>query len=89
MWVTHDTTGQPSPSPSTELLNYLRQIADHPDVPDTVQADAREYLQYLEGAPSGSGALTGEARMNMAASAALQHGREVVRRLPRPRYGAA
>ena len=89
MCVTHDTTGEPRPSPSTELLDYLRQIVNHPDVPDTVQADAREYLHYLEGAPSRSGALTGEARVNMAPGAALQHGRQVVRRLPRPRYGAA
>jgi hypothetical protein len=87
--VTHDRPGEPSPSPSAELLDYLRQIVNHPDVPDTVQADARDYLQYLEAASSDSGSLTGEARMNMAVSAARQHGREVVRRLPRPRYGAA
>jgi hypothetical protein len=36
-----------------------------------VKADARDYLQYLEAAPSGSGSLTGEARLTMAATAAL------------------
>ncbi len=89
MCVTHDTPGEPRPSPATELLDYLRQIVNHPDVPDTVKADAHEYLQYLEAGPSGSGSLTGEARMNMAVSAARQHGREVVQRLHPPRYGAA
>ena len=89
MCVPRNTTGEPRPSPSTELLDYLRQIVTRPDAPDTVKADARDYLQYLEAAPSGSGSLTGEARMNMAVSAARQHGREVVQRLHRPRYGAA
>src|SRR3712207_9316055 len=56
--VTRDTPGEPRPSPSTELLDYLRQIVNHPDVPDTVQADARDYLEYLEAASSGSGGLT-------------------------------
>ena len=56
--VTHDTPGEPRPSPSTELLDYLRQIVNHPDVPDTVQADARDYLEYLEAASSGSRGLT-------------------------------
>ena len=55
--MTHDTPGEPRPSPSTELLDYLRQIANHPDVPDTVQADARDYLEYLEAASSGSDGL--------------------------------
>jgi hypothetical protein len=56
--VTDDTSGEPfSPRP-VELLNYLRQIANHPDAPDTVQADARDYLEYLEAASSGSGGLT-------------------------------
>ena len=87
--MTRDTPGEPRPSPSTELLDYLRQIVNHPDVPDTVKADARDYLQYLEAASSGSGLLTGEARMNMAVSAARQHGREVVQRLHRPRCEAA
>jgi len=34
---------------SVELLNLLRRIADHDNVPDTVQADARDYLDYLSG----------------------------------------
>ncbi len=76
----HDST-----SPSPELLNLLRRIADHDDAPNTVQADARDYLKYLEAASSGSGSLTGEARLNLAASVALHHGREVAERLPRPR----
>ena len=63
----------------------LRRIADHDDAPDTVQADACEYLQYLEAASSGSGSLTGEARLTLATSAALQHGREVAERLPQSR----
>ena len=87
--MTRNTTGEPRPSPSTELLDYLRQTVNHPDVPDTVKANARDYLQFLEAAPAGSKSLTGEARMNMAVSAARQHGREVVQRLHRPRYGAA
>jgi hypothetical protein len=78
-----------SPLPSEELLNRLRRIADHDDAPDTVQADARDYLKYLEAASSGSGSLTSEARLTMAASAALQHGREVVARVPRPRCGTS
>ncbi len=86
--MTHDSISEPSPPPA-ELLDYLRQIANHDDVPDTVQADANDYLQYLEAASSGSGSPTGEARMNTAVSAARQHGREVVQRLPRPRCGAA
>ena len=87
--VTHDTPGEPRPSPATELLDHLRQIVNHPDVQDTVQADARNYLEYLEAASSGSGSLSGEACLTMAATVALQHGREVVQRLPRPRYGTA
>jgi hypothetical protein len=67
------------------LLDLLRRIADADDASDTVQADARDYLQYLKAASSGSGSLTGEARFNLAATAALQHGSEVVQRLPRPR----
>ncbi len=87
MYVTHDNTGEPVPLPSDDLFDLLRRIADHDDAPDTVQADARNYLQYLEAAPSGSGSLTGEARLTMAATAA-QHGREVVQRVPRPRCGS-
>jgi hypothetical protein len=83
VWVNRD-----SPLPSDELLNRLRRIADHDDAPDTVQADARDHLRYLEAASSGSGSLTSEARLTMAATAALPHGREVVARVPRPRCGS-
>jgi hypothetical protein len=79
--VTHDNTYGPLSPPSDELLNRLHRIADHDDAPDTVQADARAYLKHL----SGSGRLTREARLTMAATAALWHGREVVQRIPRPR----
>jgi hypothetical protein len=85
--VTHDNTYGALPPPSDELLDLLRRIADADDAPDTVQADAREYLRYLEAASSGSGSLTGEDRLTMAATAALWHGREVVQRVPRPRCG--
>ncbi len=85
--MTHDNTyGPPSP-PRDDLLDLLRRLADHDDAPDTVRADARTYLEYLEAASSGSGSLAGQARLTMAASAALQHGREVVARVPRPRRG--
>ncbi len=86
--MTDDNTSEPLPPPSDDLLNRLRRIADHDDAPDTVQADARDYLAYLEAASSGSGSLTGEARLTMAATAALWHGREVVQSLPRPRCGS-
>ncbi len=82
--VTHDSTSGPLPAPPAKLLNLLRHITDHDDAPDTVQADARDYLQYL----SGSGWITGEARLTLAASTALQHGREVMQRVPRPRCGS-
>ena len=85
MCVTHDTTSEPPSPPPDELLDLLRRIADRDDVPDTVQSNARDYLQYLEAASSGSGSLTGEARLTMAATAARQYGRDVVQRLPRPR----
>ena len=82
--MTHDgTSGLPQP-PSDDLLDLLRRIADHDDAPDPVRADARDYLRYLEAASTGSGSLTGEARLNMAASVALHHGREVAARLPQP-----
>ena len=80
-WCTTNTSEPPSPP--AELLDLLGRIADHDDVPDTVQADARDHLQYLEAAPSGSGSLTGEARLTMAATAALGHGHEVGQRIPR------
>ena len=83
--VTHDNTHGPLPPPLDDLLDLLRRIADHDDAPDTVQAAARDYLAPLEAASSGSGSLTGEARLTMAATAALWHGREVSERLPRPR----
>jgi hypothetical protein len=83
--VTHDgTSGLPQP-PCDDLLDLLRRIADRDDVSDTLRADARDYLGYLEAASTGSGSLTGEARLNMAASVALHHGREVAERLPQPR----
>ncbi len=82
----HNTSEPPSPLPA-ELLDLLRRIANHDDAPDTVQADARDYLEYLEAASSGSGALTDEARSTMGATAALQHGRESVQGVPRPRRG--
>jgi hypothetical protein len=85
--VTHDGTYGPLQPPSDDLLDLLHRIADHDDAPDAVQADARDYLQYLEDASSGSGSLTGEARLTMAATAALWHGREVVQRVPRPQCG--
>ena len=86
--MTHDNPyGPPSP-PRDDLLNLLRRLADRDDVSDTLRADVREYLRYLEAASSGSGSLSGEARLTMAATAALWHGREVVRRVPRPRYGS-
>ena len=86
--MTHDNTYGPLPPPPAELLDLLRRIADHDDAPDTVQADARDYLKYLEAASSGSGWLTREARLNMAASVALHHGREVAERSPQPRWGS-
>ena len=79
--MTHDSAYGPLSPPPAELLDLLRRIADHDDAPDTVQADARAYLKHL----SGSGRLTGKARLTLAATAALWHGREVVERLPRPR----
>ncbi len=85
--VTHGSTYGSLQAPSDDLLDLLRRIADHDDAPDTVQADARDYLRYLEAASSGSGSLTGEARLTMAATAALWHGREVVQRVPRPQCG--
>jgi hypothetical protein len=87
VYVHRHSTSEPLPLPSDDLLGLLRRLADRDDVPDTVRADARDYLAYLEAASSGSGSLTGEARLTMAATVALQHGREVVQRLPRPWYG--
>ena len=86
--MTHDGTHGPLQPPSDDLLDLLRRIAGHDDAPDAVQADARDYLQYLEATSSGSGSLTGEARLTLAATAAVWHGREVVQRVPRPRCGS-
>ncbi len=71
----------PSHRPSDELLNRLRRIANHDDAPQSLQADARDYLQYLEAAAFGSGRITGDARV----TGDLQNIREVVEGLPRPR----
>ena len=81
-------TIKPVPLPSDDLLYLLRPLPYRDDVPDTVQADARDYLEYLEAASSGSGSLSGEARLHMAATAALWHGREAVERVARPRCGS-
>jgi hypothetical protein len=89
VYVHRLSTSEPVPLPSDDLLDLLRHLAYRDDVPDTVRADARDYLEYLEAASSGSGRLTGEARLTMATSAALWHGREVVQRIPRPRCGTA
>ena len=62
---------EPVPPPSDDLLDLLRRIADRDDVSDTLRADTRDYLAYLEAASSGSGSLTGEACLTMAATAAL------------------
>ena len=83
----HDAS-DPIPLPSDDLLDLLRRIADRDDVSDALRADAGDYLEYLEAASSGSGSLSGEARLTMAATAALWHGREVVRRVPRPECGS-
>ena len=53
--MTHDNASEPVPLPPAELLDLLRRLADDDDAPDTVQADARDYLRHLEAAPSGSG----------------------------------
>src|SRR3712207_8736201 len=43
--VTHDTPGEPRPSPSTELLDYLRQIVNHPRSEEhTSELQSRQYL---------------------------------------------
>ena len=89
VYVHSHSTSEPLPLSSTDLLDLLRRLAYRDDVLDTVRADARNYLEYLEAASSGSGSLSGEARLTMAATVALQHGREVAQRVHRPRYGAA
>jgi hypothetical protein len=61
--VTHDNTHGPPSPPSDGLVNLLRRIADHDDVPNTTHADARNYLHSLEAAAFGSSPVRGEARM--------------------------
>jgi hypothetical protein len=56
--VTDHTSSEPFQPPSTELVDLLRQIANHDDVPGTIQADARDYLQYLKAASPGLGGRT-------------------------------
>ncbi len=51
--VSHDNAAQPPSPPREELLDLLRRIADHDDVPDTIQADARNYLRSLQAAAFG------------------------------------
>ncbi len=87
--MTYDNPSEPLAQPPAELLDLLRCIADADDAPDTIQADARDYLAYLKAASSGSGSLTGEARSTPAATAGLQYGREVVQGVPRPRCGTS
>ena len=69
VYVTHDTSGEPFPPPSAGLLDYLRRIANHDDVPDTVQADARDYLRHREAASAGSISVTAEPRVTVADTA--------------------
>jgi hypothetical protein len=82
--VTQHNASETLSPPSDDLLDLLRRIADRDDVSDALRADAGDYLQYLEAASTGSGSLTGEARLNMAASVALHHAREVATRLSQP-----
>jgi hypothetical protein len=89
VYVHRHSASEPLPLPSDDLLDLLRHLGYRDDVPDTVRADARTYLEYLEAASSGSGSLSGEACLTMAATVALQHGREVVQRVPRPWRGTA
>ncbi|HEX8201081.1 MAG TPA: hypothetical protein VF590_11375, partial [Isosphaeraceae bacterium] len=44
------STSEPLPLPSDDLLDLLRHLAYRDDVPDTVRADARTYLEYLRAA---------------------------------------
>ncbi len=70
----------PSHRPSDELLNRLRRIANHDDAPQSLQADARDYPQYLEAEAFGSGPGKGEVRI----TDDLPNAHEVVEGLPRP-----
>jgi len=87
VYVPDHNASEPIPPPPAELLDLLRRIADHDDVPDTVQADARDYLQYLEAASFGFRPVKGEACETVTAD--LQNAREVVGRVPRPRCGTS
>ncbi len=78
--VIPDNTHGPLSPPPDGLLNLLRRIADHDDVPDTVQADARIYLLSLEAEAFGSGPGKGEVRI----TDDLPNAHEVVEGLPRP-----
>ncbi len=84
VYVHRHSTSEPLPFPPDDLLDLLRHLAYRDDLPDSVRVDARNYLEYLEAASSGSGSLSGEACLTMAATVALQHGREVAQRVPRP-----
>jgi len=84
--VTHDTFGEPFPPPSAGLLDYLGLIANYDDVPDTVQADARDYLRYREAASAGSISVTAEPRVTVADTGDLHSVRQLVE-VPRPRCG--
>jgi hypothetical protein len=86
VYVTHDTSGEPFLPPSAELLDYLRQIANHDDVPDTVQTDARDYLRHREAASSDFISGTAEPRVTVAHTGDLQSVRQLVE-VPRPRCG--
>ena len=79
--MSHNNAYEPPSPPLDDLLNLLRRIANHNDAPQSLQADARDYLQYLEAAAFGSGRITGDARV----TGDLQNIREVVEGLPRPR----
>jgi hypothetical protein len=81
--VSRDNAYEPPPPPRDELLNLLRRIANHDDAPQSLQADARDYLQYWEAAAFDSGPVMGDARV----TGDLQNAWEVVEGLPRPRQG--
>ncbi len=79
--VSHDNVYEPPSPPPNDLLNLLRRIVDHDDAPKSLQADARDYLQYLEAEAFGPGPVTGEAHV----TGNLPIAREVLKGLPRPR----
>jgi hypothetical protein len=59
--VSHDNAYEPPSLPRDELLNLLRRIANHDDAPQSLQADAHDYLQYWEAAAFDSGPVMGDA----------------------------